>query len=562
MSIDIKEATYADIGDSSGHLLTTAISSDLRLDQDSIESPISMLRRIIPGYVVRPHLEVIAEKMKDVLSGEIDRLLIMLPPQSGKTLTAVIGGSVWWLANRPDARVIIGSYGDSLAIDRGRDSRKIIVEHGQRFNLRLSRGSEAVQDWRLTTNGGVLSVGIGAGVTGKPGDIAFIDDPHKSRAEADSLRFRDRAYKWLSADIISRLSPRAPVIMIMTPWHIDDLAARVLENEGSADEGGRWHVVRIPAFCDNPDSDPLGRAVGAPLPHPKIKIDDIDAAERHWHDKRRSSTVQDWHSLYMCDPKPAEGALLTYDILRRQRCYTSGSACYPCNIEPMRVAVAVDPSGGGRDVAGIIGGYLGSDRRLYFTRDESSVMSSEQWARKTCEMAMEIDADVIIFEKNFGGDMAGKMIRTAWASLQAEERDIERQRIIEENPSLTAREVERAIDSMELNYSALCPLIKSVSAKMSKRLRADPIAQQWKEDRIRTAKYLPELEQEWATWQEDSSNSPGRIDASVYLAYALLPAPKAGTGGSAAPHGSMPSTGFSPLSSSSGGGSTFGPLAR
>ena len=546
---------------SDAELIAEARELEAAEDRASLSDPAALLLRVVPRYRVRPHLQVITHQMRRVLMGEIDRLLIMLPPQTGKTLTAVVGGSVWWLANRPEARVIIGSYGDSLAVDRGRDSKRLIEEHGSRFGLALARDSKAVQDWQLATGGGVLSVGIGAGVTGKPGDIAFIDDPHKSRAEADSLRFRDRAYRWLSADIISRLSPGAPVIMTMTPWHPDDLAARVVADEGTTREGGRWEVVRMPAFCDDPDRDPLGRNVGDPLPHPKIRVSDTARATAHWQDKRRSSTVQDWHALYMCDAKPAKGALLTRETLRGRRCYTSGSECHPCDSAPVRAAVAVDPSGGGRDTAGVVGGYLGSDKRLYLVADASGVMSSDRWAREACEMAVGIDADLIIFEKNFGGDMAGRMIRTAWTMLQAEERNAVRDRVMEDQPHLTARDVEKLIDRSTLRYGRMCPRIKAVTAKKNKRLRADPVAQQWIEDRIRTAAYLPEVEEEWATWQEGSSDSPGRIDASVYLAYALLPLPKSRSSASAAPGGSLPTTGSSPLDRGQWG-SGFGPLAR
>ena len=526
-------------------------------DWDATSDPATLLHRIMPGYRLRPHLTIISREMMRIERGEIDRLLITLPPQTGKTVTAVIGGSFWWLTRHPSARVIIGSYGDSLAVDRGRESKKLVKEHGHRFDLALARGSEAVQDWRLRSEGGVLSVGIGAGVTGKPGDIAFIDDPHKSREEADSLRMRDRAEKWLSGDIISRLSPGAPMVMILTRWHPDDLAARVTASEGTTDKGGRWQVIRMPALCDDPEHDPLGRKAGDPLPHPKIAVHDVGAALAHWQDKRRGSSVQDWHALYMCDPKPAEGALLERKLLRERRCFADDPNR---DQKPIKSAVSVDPSGGGRDTAGIVGGYLGSDKRMYLTHDWTGIMPSNEWSKAACRLADEIDADVIVFEANYGGDQALSLIRTAWDALRVEHREQARIEMMEREPRLQARDVERRLDRAGLPYSGLCPRVKSVRAKKNKRLRADPIAQKWIEDRVRTGMYLPELEEEWATWQPDSSDSPGRIDASVYLAYELLPLPKAGSSGSQQPpQGSLPTTGSSPLDIG-GGASGFGPL--
>jgi hypothetical protein len=528
-------------------------------DQAALDDPASLMRRVMFNYRHRPHLRIIAAAVSRVADPDparrVDRVLIRVPPQTGKTVTAVVGGALWWLANRPTDRVIIGSYNSTLAVDRGRDVKKLVEDVGHRYGLRTARGSERVDDWRLTSGGGVKSVGIGSGVTGSPGDIAFIDDPHKSREEADSLRMRDRAYRWLSADVISRLSPGAPVIMVMTPWHPDDLSARVIADQGRIEDGGRWLVIDMPALCTHPDRDPLGRAYGAPLTHPKIPVRDVASALAHWEDKRSSSTVQDWSALYQLDAAPAEGALLTRDILRARRCWSDGSDSAPCNTEPVKAAVAVDPSGGGRDVAGIVGGYRGTDKRLYITHDWSGVMASDDWAEKACQLAVEIDADRIIVEVNFGGDMATLAIRTAWDKLRRDELEVHGGNPMDKRYRAEAR------------YARLCPAVVAVRARKKKLLRADPVSQQWKVDRIRTAAYLPELEEEWATWQPDQTNSPGRIDASVYLAYALLTVPQASEGQAApAPSGSMPVTTTTPLDRGGqpgGGGFTsgaFGPL--
>jgi hypothetical protein len=68
-----------------------------------------------------------------------------------------------------------------------------------------------------------------------------------------------------------------------------------------------------------------------------------------------------------------------------------------------------------------------------------------------------------------------------------------------------------------------------VHAKKNKLLRASPVAQQIKLDRIRSAAIMPELEEEWATWQPTNKDSPGRIDAATQMALRLLPIPGAET---------------------------------
>lgn len=468
-------------------------------DKLALRTPATLAEHLWHAYQVRAHVTVIAEAIRDLERGDYNRLLVVTPPQVGKTLTAVVWAAFWWLCLHPSHRIIIISYGDMLAVKRGRAIRALVEEYGARFGLHLDRSNHSAHDWALTTGGGVLSVGIGAGITGNPGDVVFIDDPHKNRAEAESSVMRGRVHDAYGPDMMSRLAPRAPIILVQTRWHEDDLAGRRIRVEGRIEDGGKWRVVHMPALCTDPATDPLGRAFGAPLPHPKIAEHDVAAALLHWESTRAGVPPYDWAALWQGDPKPKEGALLSWKMLESRRCYEHGAErpCAPTNI----IAVAIDPSGGGRDTAGIIGGYLGDDKRLYLTHDRSGVMSSDLWARKACELAAEIDADRFIIEINFGGDLATMAVRTAWEALRRE------------NPE---------------RYSLFVPRVTTVRGKVNKVLRAEPVAQQWIEDRVRTAQYLPDLEAEWATWQPGTKDSPGRIDASVYMALELLPTPMSG----------------------------------
>src|SRR5699024_10240157 len=126
----------------------------------------------------------------------------------------------------------------------------------------------------------------------------------------------------------------------------------------------------------------------------------------------------------------------------------------------------------------------------------------EAWARATCELAAAINVEVIVVGQNYGGDMARNVIRSAWDALARER-------------------------SQDGRFTGLAPQVKLVTAKRGKLLRAEPVAQQLVEDRVRLGAALPELEEEWASWQPTDPDSPGRIDASCYLVYAVLPVPGA-----------------------------------
>jgi hypothetical protein len=470
-----------------------------RADRAALGTPVTLATHLDRTYAVRPHLVLIGDAFRDLLNGVIKHLLIMTPPQVGKSTTAGEWAPFWLLALRPTARIVLGSYGDDLAKKRGLNTRRLIERYGARYGLKLDPATRAAGDWQVTTGGGMKACGVGSGLTGHPGDWLIVDDPHKNRLEADSKRIRDAVADWHSSTLRSRGSPGAPEVIILTRWNDDDLAGRLLKEEGREEDGGDWRVIHLPAFCTDPDRDPLGRPYGAPLPHPRIPAHDTDSARAHWAEKRRKSHVRDWAALYMGDPKPAEGALLTRDVLRDRRDY------HPAT-KPLKVGVAVDPSGGGRDVAGIVGGYLGEDGRLYWTHDYSDAGPSEWWARRVCGLAAEIDADRIVIESNFGGDMAALVIRTAWQAL--------------------LREYAEAHPGEANPYDRLPPRRILAHSRRGKLLRAEPVAQQVIEDRIRLGAYLPELEEEWATWQP-GKESPGRIDASVHLAYSLLPIPGA-----------------------------------
>ncbi|MFF2650592.1 terminase large subunit domain-containing protein [Streptomyces sp. NPDC058045] len=457
----------------------------------ALQDPAMMGLYLHPGgtYRVRAHTRLIASTLAQ-LGPDADRLLITTPPQVGKSVLVSELLPVWWLARRPMDRIAIASYAGSLATKKARAVRRLIADHGEQFGLQPQRGEQTAYDWSLTTGGGVRAVGVGGGLTGHPiTGIGIVDDPHKDRREADSALMRENVWDWWSSVFLSRLRPGVPVVLCMTRWHPDDLAGRVLAHEGTTETGGRWRVVHLPALATQED-DPLSRGPGEPLTHPALDDRDQDALLAHWSDKRRTSTPRDWGALYQGDPQPPEGALLSH----------ADMPYCPTPPAPVRKAVAVDPSGGGRDTAGVIAGYLGTDQRLYLTHDRTRRMPSDQWARTACTLASETDATLIVVEKNYGGDMVTLAIRTAWDALQRE----------------------GAIPA-----DALPPYVQPVTARAGKLLRAEPVAQQWREDRVRLASHLPELVSEWVSWQP-GSDSPGRIDASVYLAYGLLRAPSTG----------------------------------
>lgn len=462
-------------------------------------------------FRMRAHTRVIGDALA-ALGRDYDRLLLITPPQIGKSTLAAVWTPFWWLTQDASLRTIIASYAAGLATRHTRDVRGLVQAHGADYGVELRRDTTAADEWYTSAGGGLKAVGLGSGVTGFPAGRMVVDDPHADRQAANSPTQREAVWDWWSGSLISRLAPDVPVAVVQTAWHPDDLRGRLLKREGRLEEGGAWKVVHLPAFADlelTRGTDPMGRQPGEPISHPLLADGDVGALRRHWDGKKSRSSAQDWSAMYQGDPQPKGGALLTSQMIDA-RTHTTG-------LPPaMKSAVCVDPSGGGRDACGIVGGYLGTDKRCYVTHDWTAVMPSTDWPRAACRMAVEIDADRITLEKNYGGDQVLTLVRTAWIALRREWDD--------DNADAIRNGL---IDQAANPYRRIAPRITYVHAKKSKLLRADPIAGQIIEDRYRFAGVFTDLTTQWTTWQPSDPTSPGNLDAAVYLGYELLPVPQA-----------------------------------
>jgi hypothetical protein len=451
----------------------------------AMHDPASLAKWINPAYQIRDHHRLIGDKLAAFRNPNAKRkLMVLAPPRSGKSELVTKMLPLWWLMHHPGHQVVAASYGSELAKIWGRDVRRLVREHGDQLGLTMSAEVRTAQYWKITTGGGMRTVGVGAGLTGHDADLLICDDPHKDREEAESKILRDRVDDWWSSTFITRGSPGTCIVLVLTRWHEDDIAGRLLAREGDA-----WEVVRLPAICDDPANDQLGRALGEPLGHPKI--DDPSVLLEHWNSLRTTMSKRDWFALFQCDPQPIEGALLTLEQV--EACRHRPGDPLP---DKVKVAIAVDPSGTARgDEAGIVAGFLGADNRCYITHDATRQASPTEWAREVALIAHEEAADVIYVETNFGGEMCALQIKAAWSDLE---------------------------EDGTIPPDMLLPRIEEVRAKYGKRIRAEPVAQYWVQGDIRLVGDHDALIKQWTTWQTGSRESPGRIDATVYLAQGLL----------------------------------------
>lgn len=260
-----------------------------------------------------PHLRLICRTLESVERGEVSRAILTMPPRHGKSMSVTESFPSWFLGRHPERRVIEVSYGDTLARKFGRSNRRKLEEFGREiFGVEIAQDNASVTDWGLQDHaGGMLSAGVGAGITGAGADLIIIDDPIKNRQDAESLLKRERLWDEWQSSILTRLHPGGSVLVIMTRWHEDDLAGRLLREE--ADE---WTYINLP--CAAEENDPMGRKLGEPLWPERFGVKWLEK-------KRRSVGSRVWDSLYQGHPRPSEGGLFKAQSFRRFRVTPDGA---------------------------------------------------------------------------------------------------------------------------------------------------------------------------------------------------------------------------------------------
>lgn len=325
--------------------------------------PLEQALELDAGIVERAHLRYISDRLaqavEDVENGISRRIVVSMPPRMGKSTMCTQYLPLWTLRKHPEWAHVLVSHEASLATLFGRQVRRAVEQHPE-LGVAIAPDAGAVSEWETTAGGGVLSRSVGGSLTGRGARVIVLDDPVKDFATAHSLPARQAVWDWWRSVAQLRLEPPFLALCVMTRWHEDDFAGRLLSTEWEGDPAD-WEVIRFPAIAE--EHDVLGRVEGEPLLSPLID-ETVEEASARWAQIKVDVGTYIFAALHQQRPAPAEGAI--FDV-GWWRFWTSD----PSKVTSDGRVVFLDP--------GVCGGRWLDSWDFAFGKADGTVSASGSW---------------------------------------------------------------------------------------------------------------------------------------------------------------------------------------
>lgn len=271
-----------------------------------------------PKYQLEWFHELIADHCQMLYEGKIKNLMVFMPPQHGKSEIISRNFPAWALGRNPDLKIAGCSYSSDLAEQFSRSIQRTLdsKEYQSIFPNTYLNGSNSHIDTRgylrnadifeiVNHHGFYKAVGVCGGLTGTPVDIAIIDDPVKDANEANSTTYRQRVWDWYNTVLSTRLHNDSKQLFIMTRWHEDDLAGRILKAEPND-----WVVLTIPAICETyHDGGKSDREIGDALWPQRHSLKKLE--------KQKARAPREFSALYQQHPSIEGGNIVKRDWFQR-----------------------------------------------------------------------------------------------------------------------------------------------------------------------------------------------------------------------------------------------------
>lgn len=244
----------------------------------------------------------------DVAVGREEAVIVCMPQQVGKSTLCSRYFLAWLLGTMPETRAVLVGYEASFAAYWGMKVRDTIQTWGRQvYGVGIRESMAARNAWETGhKDGGMRTVGVGQGVSGKPTDVFVLDDLIQDLEHAEEHNVA-KVWDWWQSVGLGRLRPGTRLVGVMTRWPGNDFVARLLDAWGEKREGGKVRLINFPAIAT--DHDELGREPGAAL-WPEQRPLAWWLERRDGPPGRPSGGVpaRVWAAMYQQDPMPPEGS--------------------------------------------------------------------------------------------------------------------------------------------------------------------------------------------------------------------------------------------------------------
>ncbi len=258
---------------------------------------LSFVKCMWPDFIEGSHHRHIAEKFNKLATGEINRLIINMPPRHTKSEFASYLLPAWMVGRDPKLKIIQATHTGELAVRFGRKAKNLIdsEDYTKIFKTRLQEDSKAAGRWETAQGGEYFAAGVGGAITGRGADLLIIDDPH-SEQDALSPTALESAYEWYTSGPRQRLQPGGKIVLVMTRWSNKDLTGKLIQNQKEA-KADQWHVVEFPAIMDH------GSKNAKPVWPEYWNLDELEGVQA-------TLPTGKWNAQWMQNPTAEEGAIL------------------------------------------------------------------------------------------------------------------------------------------------------------------------------------------------------------------------------------------------------------
>lgn len=301
------------------------------------------IRRVNPHYRFYRHTEVLIAALQKVADGEVQRLMVFLPPRHSKSETVSRLFAAYFVYRYPRRFVGLASYGADLAYTLSRQAREYYRLSGGAFAV------EGVEQWETDAGGGMWAAGVGGPATGKGYHCGIVDDPLKNAEDAASVTIREKQKEWWRSTFYTRQEPDAAIIVLLTRWNEDDLAGWLLSEENAGDEEPEgWHIISMPAISGEGDRPafPATCTVEADWRQPGEALcpERYPVEKLRKYERRLGSYF--WGALFQQHPKPRAGLMF-------QREWFTVVETAPVEAKRVRYWDKAGTQGGGKATAGV-----------------------------------------------------------------------------------------------------------------------------------------------------------------------------------------------------------------